>query len=42
MVAWNCCVPPAVSVALVGEIETETGGGGMLEVPLLGVPVVVL
>jgi hypothetical protein len=42
MVASNCSVPPAVTVALVGEIETEIGSGGMLEVPLLGVPVAVL
>jgi hypothetical protein len=42
MVVWNCCMPPAISVALVGEIETETGGGGVLEVPLLTIPVVAL
>ena len=42
MVASNCSVPPLESVALVGEIETETGGGGMWDVPLLGVPVVLL
>jgi hypothetical protein len=42
MVASNCSVPPVESLALVGEIETQTGGGGMWEVPLLGVPVAVL
>ena len=26
-VALNCCVPPDATVAEVGEMETETGGG---------------
>ena len=28
-VAVNCCVPPVVTLAEVGEIETATGGGAI-------------
>jgi hypothetical protein len=31
--AWNCCVPPEETVTLVGEIATETVGGGEPEPP---------
>jgi hypothetical protein len=34
--AVNCCVPPVVSDAVVGDTETATTGGGVAEVTVIG------
>ena len=39
-VAENCCDWPTCTLALVGEMETDIGGGGMIETVALAEAVV--
>jgi hypothetical protein len=39
-VAANCCDCPTCTLALVGEMETDIGGGGMIETVALAEAVV--